>query len=42
MPQPEDGEYPRREFDENLDESASAAPTTSRTSVKHAAAEDID
>jgi hypothetical protein len=41
-PQPEDGEYPGREFNEAPEESASAAPTMSRTSVKHADVEDID
>jgi hypothetical protein len=35
-PQPEDGEYPRREFDEALEESGSTAPTTSRASTRHA------
>jgi hypothetical protein len=41
-PQPEDGEYPGREFDETPKESASAAPTTSRTSAKRADVGDID
>jgi hypothetical protein len=41
-PQPEDGEYPGREFDETPVESTSAAPTTLRTSVKHTDVEDID
>jgi hypothetical protein len=41
-PQPEDGEYPGREFDETPEESALAVPTMSRTSVKHADIEDID
>jgi hypothetical protein len=42
LPQPEDGEYPGREFDEAPEESTSAAPTMLRTSVKHADIEDID
>jgi hypothetical protein len=41
-PQPEDGEYPGREFDETLEESMSAAPTTSRTLAKCADVEDVD
>jgi hypothetical protein len=41
-PQPKDDKYPGCEFDETPKESASAAPTTSRTSVKHADVEDID
>jgi hypothetical protein len=41
-PQPEDGEYPGREFDETPEESASATPTMSRTSVKHVGIGDID
>jgi hypothetical protein len=41
-PQPEDGEYPGREFNETPEESASAAPTTSCTSAKRADVEDID
>jgi hypothetical protein len=40
--QPEDGEYPGREFNETPMESASAAPTMSRTSMKHPNAEDVD
>jgi hypothetical protein len=41
-PQPEDGEYPRREFIETPEESASAAPTTSRASTKRANVRDVD
>jgi hypothetical protein len=41
-PQPEDGEYPGREFDETPEESASAAPTTSHTLARHADIEDVD
>jgi hypothetical protein len=41
-PQPKDGEYPGREFDETPEESASAAPTTSRTSARHVDVEDVD
>jgi hypothetical protein len=33
-PQPEDGEYPGRDFTEALEESASPAPSPSRTSAK--------
>jgi hypothetical protein len=33
-PQPEDGEYPGRDFTEATEESASAAPSPSRTSAK--------
>jgi hypothetical protein len=33
-PQPEDGEYPGRDFTEAAEESASAAPSPSRTSAK--------
>jgi hypothetical protein len=35
-PQPEDGKYPRREFDEAPEESGSAMPTTSQASTRHA------
>jgi hypothetical protein len=35
-PQPEDGEYPGRDFVEVLEESGSAAPTASRASTRHA------
>jgi hypothetical protein len=35
-PQPEDGEYPGRDFVEVPEESGSAAPTTSRASMRHA------
>jgi hypothetical protein len=35
-PQPEDGEYPERDFVKVLEESGSAAPTTSRASTRHA------
>jgi hypothetical protein len=35
-PQPEDGEYPGRDFVEVPEESGSAAPTTSRASTRHA------
>jgi hypothetical protein len=35
-PQPEDGEYPGRDFVEVLEESGSTAPTTSRASTRHA------
>jgi hypothetical protein len=41
-PQPEDGEYPGREFNEAPEESASAAPTTSRTLAKRADIRDVD
>jgi hypothetical protein len=41
-PQPKDGEYPGREFNETPEESASAVPTMSRTTVKHVDVEDID
>jgi hypothetical protein len=41
-PQPEDGEYPGCEFIEAPEESASAAPTTSRASAKRANAGDAD
>jgi hypothetical protein len=41
-PQPEDGEYLGREFDEAPEESASAMPTTSRTSAECADARDVD
>jgi hypothetical protein len=41
-PQPEDGEYPGCDFDETPEESASAAPTTSRTSAKRGDVEDVD
>jgi hypothetical protein len=34
--QPEDGEYPGCEFNEAPEESGSAAPTTSRASMRHA------
>jgi hypothetical protein len=36
LPQPEDGEYPGRDFVEAPEESGSAAPTTSRASTRHA------
>jgi hypothetical protein len=39
---PKEGEYPGREFVEALEESASAAPTTSRASTKHTHAVDVD
>jgi hypothetical protein len=42
LPQPKDGEYPGHEFDKIPEESASAAPTMLRTSVKHTDVEDID
>jgi hypothetical protein len=35
-PQPEDGEYPGRNFVEAPEESGSAAPMTSRASTRHA------
>jgi hypothetical protein len=35
-PQPEDGKYPGCEFDDALEESGSATPTTSRASTRHA------
>jgi hypothetical protein len=41
-PQPKDGEYPGREFDEAPEESASATPTTSCTLAKCADAGDVD
>jgi hypothetical protein len=41
-PQPEEGEYPGREFVETPEESASAAPTTSRASTKRMHAADVD
>jgi hypothetical protein len=41
-PQPEDGEYPGREFVEAPEESASAVPTMSRASAKHANIGDSD
>jgi hypothetical protein len=41
-PQPEDGEYPGREFDEAPEESALAAPTMLHTLAKHADVEDVD
>jgi hypothetical protein len=34
LPQPEDGEYPGRDFTEAPEESASAAPSPSRTAAK--------
>jgi hypothetical protein len=36
LPQPEDGEYPERDFVEVPKESGSAAPATSRASARHA------
>jgi hypothetical protein len=41
-PQPEEGEYPGREFVEAPEESASATPTTLRASTKHTHAADVD
>jgi hypothetical protein len=41
-PQPEDGEYPRRELVEAPEESASAVPTASHASAKHANIRDAD
>jgi hypothetical protein len=41
-PQPEEGEYPRRDFVEALEESASTAPTTSRALTKRTHAADAD
>jgi hypothetical protein len=41
-PQPEEDEYPRREFVEAPEELASAAPTTSRTLTKRTHAVDVD
>jgi hypothetical protein len=41
-PQPEDGEYPGREFIEAPEESALAVPTTSHALAKCANAEDVD
>jgi hypothetical protein len=41
-PQPEEGEYPGREFVEAPEESVSAAPTTSRASTKRTHAADVD
>jgi hypothetical protein len=40
--QPEEGEYPGRDFVEALEESASAAPTTSRASTKRTHVMDAD
>jgi hypothetical protein len=40
-PPPEDGEYPGREFVETPEESASAAPTTSRALTKCADVRDV-
>jgi hypothetical protein len=42
LPQPEDGEYPGREFIKAPEESASATPTTSRALAKRANARDAD
>jgi hypothetical protein len=41
-PQPEDGEYPGRNFTEAPEESASAAPSLSRTSAKKRQIVDTD
>jgi hypothetical protein len=41
-PQPEDGEYPRRDFTEAPEESTSAAPSPSRTSARKRQVVDID
>jgi hypothetical protein len=41
-PQPKQGEYPGRDFVEALEESASAAPTTSRASTKHMHVANVD
>jgi hypothetical protein len=40
--QPEDGEYPGRDFIEAPEESASAAPTTSHASTKHMHVADVE
>jgi hypothetical protein len=42
LPRPKDGEYPRRDFTEAPEESASAAPSPSRTSAKKKQAVDAD
>jgi hypothetical protein len=41
-PQPKQGEYPGRDFVEALEESASAAPTTSRASTKRTHVANVD
>jgi hypothetical protein len=41
-PQPEDGDYPGRDFTEAPEESASAAPSPSRTSAKKKQAVDAN
>jgi hypothetical protein len=42
LPQPEEGEYPGREFVEAPEELTSAAPTTSRASMKRVNVGDVD
>jgi hypothetical protein len=42
LPQPKEGEYPRRDFVEALEELASAAPTRSHVSSKRMHVADID
>jgi hypothetical protein len=41
-PQPEDGEYPERDFVEVPEESGSVAPTTSRASTRHANVDQVE
>jgi hypothetical protein len=42
LPQPEDGEYPGHDFTEAPEESASAAPSPSRTSARKRQVVDTD